>query len=187
MVSPSLSIPVPRLHLTNLPPPRTWTIYRNAKYQITSAALAEPLVCGLKRAITRASLPPSPHNPFLHLWYDTVEDGAAQLSAPRPLGAPSDVAHIVRELHDLWHAQLLDANKAPGWGRKFDARSDALLGEAGEILKKRGGVTEDTYRFAIAYGRLSMALPYVACHTVDAIIMAFGAVDQGRGRMHGTP
>jgi hypothetical protein len=47
------------------------------------------------------------------------------------------------------------------------------LGEAGTILKERGEITGDRYRFAIALGRLSMDLPYVAYHTVDAIIMAY--------------
>ena len=109
-----------------------------------------------------------------------VEDGTAQLSKRNPLGVPGEVAHIVREIHSLWHTQLLSADKAPGWGREFDYRSDMLLGEAGTILKDKHGVVNDkTYRFTIAYGRLSMALPYVAYHTVDAIIMAYGAIASG--------
>ena len=113
-----------------------------------------------------------------------IEDGAAQLSSPKPLGVSPDVAHVIREIHDLWHTQLLKPDKAPGWGREFDQRSDELLGEAGKILGTRGDVEEDTYRFAIAYGRLSMGLPYVAYHAVDAIIMAFGAVGvEGMGRI----
>jgi hypothetical protein len=160
---------------------RTWEIYHQAKAQITSAGLEEPLVCGIKRAVTRDFLPASEPNKFLHLWYDMVEGGGEQLSKPKPLGVSEDIAPVVRELHDLWHTQLLKADKSPGWGREFDHRSDKLLQEAGTILKGRGGVVDDTYRFTIAYGRLSMALPYVAYHTVDAIIMAFGAIPGGEG------
>jgi hypothetical protein len=167
----------------------TWDIYRRAKAQITTSALAEPLVDGLRRAKTRDSLTPSEPNEFLHLWYSMIEDGSAQLSKPRPLGVSADVAHVVRELHDLWHTKFLRTNKSPGWGKEFDHRSDMLLGEAGEILKGRGGVVDDTYRFVIAYGRLSMSLPYVAYHTVDAVIMAFGAIgaDEGAAPLTGTP
>ncbi|KAF1966838.1 hypothetical protein BU23DRAFT_517281 [Bimuria novae-zelandiae CBS 107.79] len=165
----------------------TWAIYHRAKSQITAAGLAEPLVAGLKRAITHETLPDSEPNKFLHLWYDMVEDGSAQLSKEKPLGVSKDVAHVVRQIHDLWHTQLCKADKAPGWGRDFDYRSDMLLGEAGRILNERGEVTEDTYRFAIAYGRLSMSLPYVAYHTVDAIIMAYGAIPGDGAAAPGTP
>jgi hypothetical protein len=106
-----------------------------------------------------------------------IEDGSTQLDKAKPLGVSEDVGPVVREIHSLWHGQLLDENKKPGWGREFDAKSDNLLGEAGEILETRGGVCDDTYRFTIAFGRLSMGLPYVAYHTVDAIIMAFGAIN----------
>jgi hypothetical protein len=173
MVSQPQPIPYPSA-ITNCI--RTWEIYNQAKAQITSAGLAEPLVCGLKRAITRDHLPASEPNKFLHMWNDMIEDGSAQLAKAKPLGVSEDLAPVVRELHDLWHTQLLRADKAPGWGREFDYRSDMLLQEAGTILKGRGGVVEDTYRFTIAYGRLSMSLPYVAYHTVDAIIMAFGVI-----------
>lgn len=47
---------------------------------------------------------------------------------------------------------------------------------AGQNLAKGGGISEDVYKFAIAYGRLSMSLLYIAYHTLNAIIMAFGAI-----------
>ncbi|KAJ4303192.1 hypothetical protein N0V90_002085 [Kalmusia sp. IMI 367209] len=154
----------------------TWEIYNRAKSQMTEAALAEPLVCALKRAATDATLPDSVSNRFFNLWYDMVEDGSAQLSKARPLGVSEDLAPVVRDLHNLWHQQLRDDNKQPGWGREFDHKSDMLLGDAGTILSRRDQICDDTYRFTIAYGRLSMSLPYIAYHTVDAIIMAFGAI-----------
>lgn len=142
--------------------------------------MAEPLVAGLKRAGARDGaerLPASAPNNFFHLWYDMVEDGAAQLAKKQPLGVGDELAPVVRDLHDLWHRQLRDGAKPPGWGRAFDERSDRLFGEAGRILGAEGaGISEDMYKFAIAYGRLSMSLPYIAYHTVDAIIMAFGAI-----------
>lgn len=138
--------------------------------------MAEPLVCGLKRAVTRNGLAESPPNKFFHLWYDMVEDGSAQLAKKQPLGVTEDLAPVVRSLHSLWHQQLLDDSKQPGWGREFDERSDMLFSEAGHILSQQGGISEDMYKFSIAYGRLSMSLPYIAYHTVDAIILAFGAI-----------
>ena len=72
-----------------------------AKAQIPASALAEPLVCGLKRSISRDLLPLLELNKFLYLWYDMIEDGSAQLSKRKPLGASEDVAYIVREIHDL--------------------------------------------------------------------------------------
>ncbi|KHN95531.1 uncharacterized protein MAM_06588 [Metarhizium album ARSEF 1941] len=89
-------------------------------------------------------------------------------------GVRGDLARLVGRIHDLWHAQLLAPGKEPGWGRRFDRRSDDLFRQAGELLGRQGRITPDVYRFAIAYGRLSMALPYVAYHTVDALIMAYG-------------
>lgn len=105
-----------------------------------------------------------------------VEDGSEQLAKKQPLGVTDDLAPVVRNLHNLWHQQLLHDTKQPGWGREFDERSDMLFGEAGQILAQKGGISEDMYKFSIAYGRLSMSLPYIAYHTVDAIIMAFGAI-----------
>lgn len=146
-----------------------------AKTQITEATLSESLACGLKRAATRTKLQESPTTKFFDLWYDMVEDGSSQLDREQPLGVSKDLASVVRDLHKLWHKQLLDA-ETPGWGREFDRRSDELLGEAGQILQSRSGISEDMYKFAIAFGRLSMGLPYIAYHTVDAIIMAFGVI-----------
>lgn len=105
-----------------------------------------------------------------------VEDGSEQLAKKQPLGVTDDLAPVVRNLHKLWHQQLLEDTKQPGWGREFDERSDMLFSEAGQILAHKGGISEDMYKFSIAYGRLSMSLPYIAYHTVDAIIMAFGAI-----------
>lgn len=105
-----------------------------------------------------------------------VEDGSTQLANNHPLGVSEDLAPIVRDLHSLWHRQFLDKTKNPGWGREFDYKSDMLLGDVGRILTSRNGMSEDMYKFAIAYGRLSMSLPYIAYHTVDAIIMTFGAI-----------
>lgn len=152
-----------------------------AKPQVSEAGLAEPLICGIKRAAAGGELPPSKPTDFFHLWYDMIEHGSAQLAKPSPLGVAEDLAHIVRKLHSLWHAQLREESKTPGWGRRFDEESDKLLGEAGGILSERGEVCETAYRFLIAYGRLSMGLPYIAYHTVDAIVMTFGALapDQG--------
>lgn len=154
----------------------TWEIYHMCKVQVTQEGVKEPLVCALKRARTQGRLPESPSTGFFHLWYDMIENGAVQLANKQPLGVSDDSATIVRNLHSLWHQQLLDVDKKPGWGRAFDARSDALFSEAGEFFGTRGGISEDMYKFAIAYGRLSMGLPYIAYHTVDAIIMAFGAL-----------
>ncbi|KAI1737121.1 hypothetical protein F4680DRAFT_460658 [Xylaria scruposa] len=155
----------------------TWEIYHSVKSQITDASIAEPLICGLKRAVTGAQLPPSPANMFFYLWYDMVEDGSAQLAKNQPLGVSEDLAPVIRDLHHLWHARLLDDAKKPGWGREFDHISDTLLGTAGEILARQTGTSEDMYKFTIAYGRLSMGLPYIAYHTIDAIIMTYGVDD----------
>lgn len=155
----------------------TWEIYRQAKAQVTEAGLNEPLVSTLKRARTQGQLPESPSTDFFHLWYDMIEGGAAQLAKKQPLGVSDDLAGIVQSMHGLWHEDFLHSSKgAVGWGREHDAKSDRLLSEAGEILGNRGSISEETYKFAIAYGRLSMGLPYIAYHTVDAIIMAFGAI-----------
>jgi hypothetical protein len=59
-----------------------------------------------------------------------------------------------------------------------------LLREAGTILKNTQGVVNDkTYRFTIAYRRLSIALPYVAYYTVDAIIIAYRAIASENARV----
>ncbi|TRX92859.1 hypothetical protein FHL15_006265 [Xylaria flabelliformis] len=155
----------------------TWEIYNSAKSQITDASVAEPLIRGLKRAVTGAQLPPSPANRFFYLWYDMVEDGSEQLAKSQPLGVSEDLAPVIRDLHHLWHGKFLDDTKKPGWGREFDHISDTLLGNAGEILARRTGKSDDMYKFTIAYGILSMGLPYIAYHTIDAIIMTYGVDD----------
>jgi hypothetical protein len=112
-----------------------------------------------------------------------VENGSSQLqiASAKPLGVPTSLATITREIHRLWHDRLLDPSKAPGWGRRFDQESDMLFGQAGDILVAQGGgVNDDAYRFCIAYGRMSMGLPYVAYHAVNAIIMTFGAINPGK-------
>lgn len=155
----------------------TWEIYRQAKAQVTQAGLSEPLVRALKRARTHGQLPESPPTKFFHSWYDMIEDGAAHLAKKQPLGVSDDLAAIVQGIHNLWHEEFLHSSKGVGgWGREHDAKSDRLFSEAGDVLGDRGGISEDAYKFAIAYGRLSMGLPYIAYHTVDAIIMAFGAI-----------
>ncbi|KAJ2976981.1 hypothetical protein NUW58_g7947 [Xylaria curta] len=87
-----------------------------------------------------------------------VEGGRTQLDEKQPLGVSEDLAHVVHSLHSLWHEQLLDKAKKPGWGREFDQKSDALLSEAGEILSGRGGISEDMYKFGVAYGKLVLRL-----------------------------
>lgn len=154
----------------------TWEIYRKAKAQVTQAGLSEPLVSALKRARVQEELPESPSIDFFHLWYDMIENRTAQLAKKQPLGVSDDLAAIVQSLHSLWHEDLQHGTKRPGWGRDYDAKSDRLFSEAGEILVNRGGISEDAYKFAIAYGRLCMGLPYIAYHTVNAIILAFGAI-----------
>ncbi|KAI1148396.1 hypothetical protein F4825DRAFT_103011 [Nemania diffusa] len=155
----------------------TWSIYRMAKAQITEEGVAEPLVSGIKRAINHGKLPDSAPNNFFKQWYDMVEDGCEQLANKRPLGVCPELAPIIRDIHSLWHGELLADGKAPGWGREFDCRSDALLEAAGDILANGTGRSEDMYHFSVAYGRLSMGLPYVAYHTIDSIIMTFGIID----------
>jgi hypothetical protein len=152
----------------------TWEIYRMAKEQVTNAGLKETLVCALIRSIEREDLPDSPRTAFFDIYYNMMES-EEQLKKKQPLGVSEDLAQVVRDIHHLWHARLLAENKEPGWGRRFDEESDKLFGEAGEILSKNGN-SDDMYKFAIAYGRLSMALPYIAYHTIAAIIMSFGVL-----------
>ncbi|KAK5991616.1 hypothetical protein PT974_09901 [Cladobotryum mycophilum] len=151
----------------------TWEIYRLAKEQVTEAGVSEPLVSALKRSVGRNQLPPSAPTKFYNMYYEMIENGAPHMQAKRPLGVGEDLAPVVRQLYSLWHGKLT-ADKQRGWGHEFDAQSDMLLSQAGEILAKRGGISEDMYEFAIAYGKLSMSLPYIAYHTIDAIIMTFG-------------
>jgi hypothetical protein len=112
-----------------------------------------------------------------------TEDGSSQpqIASAKPLGVPTALATITREIHRLWHDKLLDPNKVPGWGRKFDRESDMLFGQAGDILVAQGGgVNDNAYRFCIAYGRMSMGLRYGAYHAVNAVIMTFGAINFGK-------
>ncbi len=150
------------------------TSSRGAKAQVTEAGLDELLADALHRSINQDPLPESKPNAFFHLCFEMIENGDRQLRAARPLGVAEELAEVVREIHSLWHEQLLAPGKKPGWGREFDERSDAILGRVGEILGAGGTISDDVYKFAIAYGRLSMSLPYVAYHTIDAIILSQG-------------
>ncbi|KAH0598305.1 hypothetical protein MHUMG1_03602 [Metarhizium humberi] len=154
----------------------TWDILRRAKSQITEAGLDELLVEALGRAVRRAPLPDAPYNAFFDSYFDMVEGSQEPDRLSRTLGVQDELADIVRRIHDLWHGRLLDPDKTPGWGRRFDDESDALFRQAGEFLGGKGGITAEVYKFAIAYGRLSMSLPYIAYHTVDAIILSYGTV-----------
>ncbi|KAG8411899.1 hypothetical protein J3458_015194 [Metarhizium acridum] len=154
----------------------TWDILGRAKRQITEAGLNELLVEALGRGINRDPLPDSPYNAFFNGYFDMIEKSQEPSKLNKALGVQNELADLVREIHDLWHRQLLDPGKKPGWGRRFDEKSDALFKQAGELLGGKGGITNDVYKFAIAYGRLSMALPYIAYHTIDAIILSYGTV-----------
>jgi len=153
----------------------TWEIYQMAKDQVTEVGLNEPLVCALKRARNHEPLPSSPFTSFYDSYYELVQT-AEPLKERRPLGVSDNLSQVVGDIHRLWHIDLRAPNKEPGWGRRFDVQSDKLFGDAGRILLESPN-TDDMYKFAIAYGRLSTALPYIAYHTVDAIIMAFGIED----------
>jgi len=152
----------------------TWDIYYGAKAQVTDAGLRESLLGAVKRARTQDALPGSPRSKFYDIYFDMIENGKAQMLERKPLGVDENLAQVIRDLHSLWHDQLLAEDKKPGWGKDFDEQSDILLGKAGHIMGDKGGISDGLYKFAIAYGRLSMSLPYIAYHTVDAIIMTFG-------------
>jgi hypothetical protein len=154
----------------------TWEIYGQAKAQVTEAGLNELLIHALNRGIDQAPLPPASYNGFFDGYFNMIESSQTASELNKSLGVKGELGDLVRELHSLWHEQLLNTNKKPGWGRYFDEKSDALLKQAGEILGSKDGITEEVYKFAIAYGRLSMALPYIAYHTIDAIIIANGIV-----------
>ena len=157
-----------------------WTreIYRRAKDQITEAGLDELLIGSLKRARTQGDLKESPANHFYDKYFEMIDSGATQMKEKKPLGVDETLSEVIRQIHSLWHDELLSEDKSPGWGKEFDQRSDKLLGDAGNILAQKGGITEEVYKFAIAYGRLSMGLPYIAYHTIDAIIMTYGLVSE---------
>lgn len=151
----------------------TWKIFNMAKAQVTEEGLKESLICALIRSVKQDDLPQSPISKFFDVYYEMIEDGSAQMQKNSPLGVSENLATITRKIHSLWHGELLSDRKEPGWGRRFDAESDRLFGEAATLLEKNGNV-DDMYKFAIAYGRLSNGLPYIAYHTIDAIIMANG-------------
>ncbi|KAG6232886.1 hypothetical protein E4U23_008463 [Claviceps purpurea] len=155
----------------------TWELFRLAKEQTTDAGLNELLADALCRGIDQTSLPESGPNDSFTAYFDMVEAGEGQMSADRPLGVCSQLADITRKIYRLWHTELLDPHKRPGWGRAFDDKSDFLFQQAGELLDSMSsGITDEVYEFAIAYRRLSTGLPYIAYHTVDAIILANGVV-----------
>lgn len=53
-------------------------------------------------------------------------------------------------------------------GRRFGLQSDKIFGDVGRVLSENDNPNV-MHKFAIAYGRLSMALPYVAYHTVSIL------------------
>ena len=94
----------------------------------------------------------------------------------RALGVSGDLGQAARELHSLWYIELRATEKELGWGHRSYIRSDMLLVRAGRILLETKD-REDMHNFARAYGRLSMGLPYIAYHTINAIIMLYGVED----------
>ena len=152
-------------------------IYNMAKGQVTEAGFQEPLVCALKRSGNmNIKLRDSPVSSFYDSYYELVEE-KEPLTSDRPLGVSEKMSHLIRKIHHLWHIELRAPNKKPGWGRCFDIVSDRLFGDAGRILSV--STNGEKYKFAIAYGRLCTALPYVAYHTVAAIIMTRGITKGG--------
>jgi hypothetical protein len=157
-----------------------WTdeIYQMARRQVTEAGFREPLVCALKRAGKMdMDLPNSPVSSFYDSYYELVE-ATEPLTAKRPLGVSKRMSHLIREIHHLWNIELRALSKERGWGRRLDLKSDQLFGDAGRILAE-GTNAADRYNFAIAYGRLSTTLPYIAYHTVAATIMTYGIIEEG--------
>ena len=160
-----------------------WTheIYRRAKLQINDAGLEELLVQALNRARYQGTLSEvseeasSSHYSFFDIRFALIEDGKSIIQEKTPLGVNGSLAQVIRDIHRLWNDQLLSENKQPGWGEHFDTKSDELFGKAGNLLGKNEGVSEEVYKFGAAYKLLSMTLPYLAYHTVGAIIMTFGA------------
>ncbi|KAL1870893.1 hypothetical protein Daus18300_004982 [Diaporthe australafricana] len=142
---------------------RTWEIYRLPKAQVTEAAIAEPLIAGLKRAATKAQLrsPEARANKSFGLWYDMIEDGTAQLAKSQPLGVSEDLASVIRGTHSLWAAS---------------STTNRTCCSARQVRSSAAGVAFPTI-CAIAYGRPSMGLPYVAYRAVDTIVMAIGALN----------
>ncbi|PHH76828.1 hypothetical protein CDD82_3790 [Ophiocordyceps australis] len=154
----------------------TWEIYRLAKEQVTQAGLDETFASALRRSVKQESLPSSPPTKFFDTYYRMVEDGTLCLDNT-PLGSRQDLASVISNLHHTWHDRLLAEDKQPGWGHELDIESDRLFARAGEILAAKEHVSDEAYRFFVAYGMLGMSLPYVAYHTIGAIIMVFGVVE----------
>uniref|UniRef100_A0A093XIK3 Uncharacterized protein n=1 Tax=Talaromyces marneffei PM1 TaxID=1077442 RepID=A0A093XIK3_TALMA len=125
----------------------TWEILRMAKEQVTEAGLKEPLFCALLRSARQDDLPESPISKFFDAYYEMIEDGSAQMQKTTPLGVSKDLAEVTRKIHTLWHGELLRDMKEPGWGRRFDAESDRLFGEAATILEKNGNVDVNVNAF----------------------------------------
>lgn len=153
-----------------------WRIHNDAKAQITEAGLNELLADALYRSKDQGPLPESPRNAFFDPFFEMIEGDGPQLQGGNPLNVHEDLGQVISELSRLWHDQLLDPGKEAGWGRAFDEKSDTLFGRAGDILHARGNIDDEVFRFAVAYGHLSMSLPYVAYHAIDAIILAYGIV-----------
>lgn len=158
----------------------TWEIWALAKAQVTDAGMKELLVGALHRSVKRGQLPPSERSKFYDLYYDMVEcneGGDRQLAKKNPLGVTEEVSEVVRKMHSLYHEKLTAEGKKPGWGREFDRLSDELFGEAGELLAEKKSGSDDLFKFCVAYGRLATSLPYVAYHTVAAIILVHGTAN----------
>ncbi|KAK8912400.1 hypothetical protein VCV18_012588 [Metarhizium anisopliae] len=159
-----------------------WTreIYRLAKEQMTEAGLNELPIQAPYRALNQDSLPESPHNEFYDGYLDMIEkslDGIDQSENREQVKRALGVQNKLGEL-------LPEHNKTSGWGGEFDEKSDYLFRQVGELLYTSSRadtstgwrIPKEVYRFAIAYGRLSMSLPYIAYHTIVAIIPTYGVV-----------
>lgn len=168
-----------------------WTrkIYGLAKDQITEAGLNEPLIKALYRGISQVLLPESAYNHFYDEGYfamiernlDEAGQNEDRDQIKRALRVQNRLGELVCDIHNLWNTQLLKSDKKPGWGHEFDKKSDDLFRQVGELLSNGScGETEgrlfEAYKFAIPYGRLSMGPPYIAYHTIAAIILTDGVV-----------
>lgn len=168
-----------------------WTreIYRLAKEQVTEAGLNERLVQALHRGISQGSLPGSAPTGFYDSYFIMVEKSCSGVEqdgdrerTKKLLGVRDKLGDLVCDLDNLWNTELLSACKKEGWGCEFDRKSDDLFRRVGELLNSDGCIEaegrmfipKEVYLFAIAYGRLSMTLPYIAYHTIGAIILTHG-------------
>lgn len=157
----------------------TWQIYSRAKEQVTEAGVGELLANALQRGINQTDLLDSTCNNFFAEYFDMIEQRDKLPQKKQALGVKGELGEIIHEMNYLWHVQLLSTKKKAGWGLELDKRSDALLERAGCILSSKDDADE-MYRFSIAYGRLSMALPYIAYHTICAIILTYGVIPLSR-------